>query len=73
MEALEVGDRRRVVGQLVPPQRGRIDVRHRRGTLSVTADEVGRFVAHDVVPGPVSLHCAGTAGEGAITTDWVVI
>jgi len=73
VEALEVGNRRRLVGLLVPPQAARVEVRHGRGTLTVEADELGRFSADDVVPGPVSIRCLGPAGVKAVTTDWVVV
>lgn len=73
VEALDVGGRRRLIGQLVPPQGGRITVRHGGGTPAVVADEFGRFTVDDVAPGPVSLHCSGVAGAGETTTDWVVI
>lgn len=73
VEALEVRNRRRLVGQLVPPQVARIEVRHGGGTLTIEADELGRFSADDVAPGPVSLHCTGLTHASAITTDWVVV
>jgi len=68
LEVIEEGSRRRLVGQLVPPQPGTIAVRHGGGTLELVADEVGRFVAHGVSPGPVSLRCA-ISGR-VVETDW---
>lgn len=68
VEILEVPGRRRLLGQLVPPGPGGIEVRHRGGTVKVRADEVGRFSADDVMPGPVSLRCG--AGERVVDTDW---
>src|SRR5919108_1573148 len=50
-----VGERRRVVGQLVPPQSATIEVRHGGRTTEMAADEVGRFTVEDVVPGPVGI------------------
>lgn len=73
VEALDLGDRQRLMGQLVPPQAGTIEVRHRGGTVTVAADELGRFSVDGIVPGPVSLHCSGLVGANAITTDWVVV
>lgn len=66
---------RRLVGQLVPPQRAEIEIRHSGGTLKVTADELGRFAAEGVAPGPVSLLCrVGDATEPrTVATDWLVI
>lgn len=66
--AEEGGDRRRLLGQLIPPGPGWVDVRHRDGTATVPADQVGRFSAADVAPGPVSLRCS--AGSATVETDW---
>ena len=68
IQVVEEGGRRRLLGQLVPPGPGAVEVRHRGGRSSVTADEVGRFSADDVVPGPVSLRCESEAG--VVETDW---
>jgi hypothetical protein len=73
VEALDDGDRRRIVGQLVPRQPALIEVAHAKGTVSVTADDLGRFLAKDVAPGPMSLRVRGTAGGATVTTDWVVV
>ena len=73
VESLEAGARRRLVGQLVPAQTGRVEVRHGGGTTSVEADDLGRFTADDVAPGPVSLRCVGADGTVAVVTDWVVV
>ncbi len=65
----------RLVGQIVPPQAARIEVRHLGGSLAVDADELGRFSAERVSPGPVSLRCrAGDPDAWPPTaTDWVAI
>lgn len=68
VEILVDGGRRRLVGQLVPPAPGSVEVRHKGGTVRVTADEVGRFSAAGIAPGPVSLRCA--AGSATAQTDW---
>lgn len=72
LEASAAGPGRRLLGQLVPPQPGEVEVRHAGGTVTVPADELGRFSA-DVLPGPVSLRCRGTRSGGPVTTDWVVV
>ena len=71
VEAVAEGPERRLLGQLVPPQPGRIEVRHRGGSLTVEADGMGRFTAAGLRSGPVSLRCdpAG-AGVGPVYTDW---
>jgi hypothetical protein len=69
VEVLVAGPRRRLLGQLVPAQPGRVEVRHRGGRLEVAADDVGRFTADDLPPGPVSLRCQGAGGRW-VETDW---
>lgn len=64
----EGGGPRRLLGQLVPPTAGTVEVRHAAGTVRVEADEVGRFSAGDIAPGPVSLRCE--ARGRVIETDW---
>jgi hypothetical protein len=74
VEAITAGSRRRLVGQLQPPQPGRVEVRHRDGSLTVAADEAGRFSADGVPSGPVSLRCQGIGQESvSIVTDWVLV
>lgn len=65
-------ERGRLIGQLVPPQPGDVEVRHSGGSLSVRADDLGRFVAEGVPRGPFSLRCR-TVGAIAIVTDWIVL
>lgn len=64
---------RRILGQLVPPQPGRVEVRHTGGVVTAEADELGRFAADGLEPGPVSLHCETSDGFTSITTDWVLL
>ena len=71
VEVLGAGGRRRLLGQLVPGRPGRVEVRHRAGVTEVAADEVGRFTADDLPPGPVSLRSQGPGPEGRwVETDW---
>jgi hypothetical protein len=72
LEASVVGERRRLIGQLVPPQRGRIEIRHGGGPTTVEADALGRFETGDLMPGPVSLVCR-TGHEATVSTDWVLV
>jgi len=55
-------------GQLVPAQPGQVEIRHPGGATSVVADDMGRFTADGLPPGPVSLRCR--AGDAAVDTDW---
>lgn len=68
VELLEVGGHRRLMGQLVPPGPGLVEVRHRAGAATVPVDEVGRFSADDIAAGPVSLRCS--SGSLVVETDW---
>jgi hypothetical protein len=75
MEVAAMGIRRRLVGQVVPPQGARIEVRHPGGVVIVEADELGRFSAEGVSAGPVCLRCPAAAGTtaSAIITEWVLL
>ena len=72
VEAVAVGERRRLIGQLVPPQTGLIEVRHSGGSVTVEADQLGRFTAENLSAGPISLRCR-TASGATVTTDWVLV
>lgn len=74
VEVVDMGARRRLLGQLVPPRPADIQVRHSGGLIRVGADEVGRFTAAGVAPGPVSLRCRVAGAEAApVETPWVVV
>ena len=75
LEAVVVGPRRRLIGQLVPPQPAEVEVRHRGGASATVADDIGRFVAGDVEPGPMSLLCRVSHPDGpvGVRTDWFVV
>jgi hypothetical protein len=55
-------------GQLVPAQPGLVEIRQPDGVTSVAADDMGRFTADGLRPGPLSLRCR--AGDAAVATDW---
>ncbi|MEO6711892.1 MAG: hypothetical protein ABIM89_00515 [Mycobacteriales bacterium] len=65
-------ERGRLMGQLVPPQTGRVEVRHTGGSVSLEADDLGRFTCNDLPRGPVSLHCV-TESDQRIYTDWTIL
>ncbi len=71
VEVVRTGASRRLVGQIVPPQEARIEVRHAGGVSDVAADAIGRFACDGVARGPVSLRCR--VGGRIIDTDWVAI
>jgi hypothetical protein len=67
------GERWRLVGQLVPPGPGSVDVRYASGIVSVEADEVGRFSVDGIPAGPLSLRCHVAGSGGAVATDWLLL
>lgn len=75
VEVGTAGASRRLVGQLVPEQAARIEIRHAGGTVTVDADRVGRFAADNLASGPTSLRCHLGTGAGAriVNTDWLTI
>ena len=66
------GAERRMLGQLVPAQRARIEVRQDEEASTVEADELGRFVVERLRARPVSLRCH-LAGRGPVVTEWVAV
>lgn len=75
LEATQTGAAGRVLGQVIPPQRAGIEVRHSGGVTAVDADHMGRFAAGELAPGPVSIRCraAGTGSATVVDTDWFLI
>jgi hypothetical protein len=53
LEASSNGGGIRLVGQVVPGRPGTAVVEHPGGTIAVDVDEVGRFAAHGIRPGPM--------------------
>lgn len=71
---LEVDDRAdsHLVGQLVPPGSAQVEVRFPHGSMTVDADERGRFWAHRLPDRIVSLRIRRPAsGNAWVTTPWV--
>lgn len=64
-------ERRRLVGQLVPPSAATLEVRHSDGVTTVTADDLGRFTV-EVPGGPVSIACR-LPGGAVVATSWQVV
>jgi hypothetical protein len=73
VEVSPIGPRRQLVGQLVPAQPARIDVRHAGGVTTVQADQFGRFGVDAVSAGPVSLRChlATEPPSPPVVTEWI--
>ncbi|HZD67871.1 MAG TPA: hypothetical protein VFA45_02815 [Actinomycetes bacterium] len=75
VEVVSVGDTRRLLGQLVPPQPALVELRHAGGQVAVEADHLGRFSVRGFPAGPMSLLCqmAPEPGPRVVETDWVVV
>jgi hypothetical protein len=73
VEITPTGARRRMLGQLVPPQAARIQVRTATDDTEVQADRLGRFTVPDLAAGPASLRCHLAESGRVIESDWVSI
>ena len=62
---------RRIVGQVVPPQAGAIDLEGPHTRSAAAADDFGQFVL-DVWNGPARLRFSGADGC-SVVTDWVTL
>jgi hypothetical protein len=65
-------ERRRVLGQLVPPRAASIEVSQPDGGGTVEADELGRFAIDGLRAQPLRLRCH-LAGQGPVATEWVLV
>jgi hypothetical protein len=75
VEMTGTGDSRKLVGQLLPPQRASVDIRQGDHVVTIEADELGRFSAGPLQAGPISLRCRPGAEtvQPPVVTDWVAI
>lgn len=64
--------KRSLMGQIAPAGPAKVLVRFPGADFPTRADELGRFQADDLRPGPVSLRCELPDGR-AIETGWVTI
>jgi hypothetical protein len=63
----------RLIGQLTPPAPARIQVRRQQAEpVSVTADDLGRFVVGQLPAGPLSLAFLRDGGPATVT-EWIGI
>jgi hypothetical protein len=63
---------RSLLGQLTPPRAAVVEIRRRRGSVSIEADELGRFRTGPLHPGPASL-CIRSAAPPVVATDWICL
>jgi len=63
----------RLVGQVIPGRPGTAEVQHGGGSVAVAVDEVGRFAAHGICPGPmrVRLRLTGPDARGNLELEIV--
>lgn len=75
VEVTSSGSGREVMGQINPPQRATVEIRHRAGVVTTGADELGCFRSASLPAGPMSLRLrpAGHGPRPAIVTDWLSI
>jgi hypothetical protein len=66
------GLRRHLLGLLVPPGPTRIEVRQPSGSISVEADDEGRFAVTDLEPGLFRLTCH-RPDEPSVSTPWLTL
>jgi hypothetical protein len=66
------GVHRHLLGLLVPPGPARIEVRQASGSVSVEADDEGRFAVTDLESGPFRLTCR-RPDEAPVSTPWLTL
>jgi hypothetical protein len=72
VEVTEIGDRRKLVGQLIPACSDTLRIEHPAGATTVAVDEQGLFSAEAVPAGPARV-ALSTPGGGAVVTSWVTV
>lgn len=72
IEITEERSKRSLMGQIVPPGPARVVMRFPGADVPTHADDLGRFQASDLRPGPISVRCELSDGR-AIETGWVTI
>jgi hypothetical protein len=70
-----VTERTRLVGQILPPMAGRVEIRSSGGSYLLEVDDLGRFATDYIPKGPVSFRCLTDDSKQAVeaVTDWVVL
>jgi hypothetical protein len=71
----ETGPTRRLMGQLLPRQPARVDIRYSDTLITIEADDLGRFTAEDIPAGQVSVRChlGDSDAQPPIVTGWISI
>jgi hypothetical protein len=63
---------RSLLGQIIPPRGGTIEVHTRGGVTSLPADEIGCFSVAPIPDGPFRLRCRTTDGTDVLT-GWITL
>ncbi|WP_194924828.1 hypothetical protein [Catenulispora pinisilvae] len=72
VEVTEVGERRKLVGQLIPACSSTLRIEHPAGATTVAVDEQGLFSAESLPAGPARV-ALSVPGGGAVVTSWVTV
>jgi hypothetical protein len=72
VEVTEIGERRKLVGQLIPACSDTLRIEHPAGTTTVTVDGQGLFSAEELPAGPARVALT-VPGGGAVVTSWVTV
>jgi hypothetical protein len=68
------GGTHRLIGQVEPATPGTIRIRRAAEQVEVRADNLGRFVAEQLPPGPISLRWSADGDDGeAVETAWQLL
>ena len=73
VEVADVGQTRRLTGQLVPPSAASITLQRADGTQETTADDMGRFTFEGVPAATVRLEILQPGASHPVVTSWVAI
>jgi hypothetical protein len=63
----------RLVGQIAPAAAGTLYLRRSAGRIAISTDDLGRFVAERVGPGPISLRWTPDGDGDAVETAWQLV
>jgi hypothetical protein len=72
VEVTDVGERRKLVGQVIPVVAGELRIEHPAGSTTVAVDAQGVFSAESVPCGPARIALT-VPGGGAVVTSWVTV
>lgn len=63
----------RLVGRVLPGTATEIGVQRRDSEVRLRSDELGRFTADTLAPGPLRLRIVAREGGGPVVTSWIRI